>query len=116
MRRLVRRATNGQRYTAPNPLMNRPAEDLHAPCEGELRPPPRPYRPQEGRHKGRAKLTDDDVRAIRADYATGKWTYRDLAYVYGVGVAAIGGIVRGKSYTQVEGESHTAPMEQEDDT
>jgi len=50
---------------------------------------------------GRAKLTDDEVRAIRADYAAGKWTQGELAYIYGVSVGAVGAVLSGRSYTHV---------------
>lgn len=63
---------------------------LHAPLSGDASDPeatedaasvpePTPARPDR-----RPKLTAEDVRAIRADYAAGKWSQGDLAYIYGV--------------------------------
>ena len=41
-----------------------------------------------------AKLTNDDVRAIREMYATGHWFQRELAVMFGVKREAIGKVVR----------------------
>ncbi|ORW71171.1 hypothetical protein AWC23_14870 [Mycobacterium saskatchewanense] len=82
------------RYPAAR-MSPQPAEDT------ESGPEPTPPRPQEGHGLGMAKLTDDDVRAIRAEYATGKWDRADLAYIYSVGVGAIGAVLSGRSYTHV---------------
>lgn len=125
MKPLIKRTPDGRRYTVPTPprhngaeaarpvapqLMNGPASDLHAPCEG-MGPPSRPVPPQEGRHMGRAKLTDDEVRVIRALYAEGKWTRGDIAYIYKVSVPTISKVVRRVSYTHVTAEP--TPREQE---
>ena len=41
-----------------------------------------------GIHKG-GRLTDEDVVEIKAEYATGKWSQRELGYIYGVSGATI---------------------------
>ncbi|APE17089.1 hypothetical protein BOH72_19405 [Mycobacterium sp. WY10] len=72
------------------------------------------HKPQPGHGMGRAKLTDDEVRAIRADYADGKWTRKDLAYIYDISVAAINSVLGGRSYTHVTtGPTETTPTEQD---
>jgi hypothetical protein len=105
MRPLVKRGPNGHRYavppTAQAPAANPPRQSTNGHASA-LEPTP-PHRLGHGR--GRSKLTDDDVRAIRADYATGRWTHRDLAYIYDVAPAAIGSVIRGKSYTHVENDT-----------
>lgn len=102
MRPLVKRAPDGCRYLVPStlrypatPMSPQPTEDA------ESVPEPTPPRPQEGRGFGMAKLTDDEVRAIRAEYATGKWDRADLAYIYGVSVGAVGAVLNGRSYTHI---------------
>lgn len=118
MRPLVKRTATGVRYAVPStprrPLPALTAQSVDgAPGHAEPTPPQgeSPDKPQPGHSMGRAKLTDDDVRAIRADYAEGKWTRQDLAYVYGVGVAAIGNVLNGRSYTHVTTEP--TPTEQD---
>lgn len=102
MRPLVKRAPDGRSYTVPStprypatPRTAQLAEDVESGAE------PTPPKPQDGHGLGMAKLTDNDVRAIRADYAAGKWSQSDLAYIYGVGVGAIGAVLNGRSYTHV---------------
>lgn len=102
MRPLVKRAPDGRRYLVPSTprspvptVASQPTEDA------ESVPEPTPPKPQDGQGRGKAKLTDDDVRAIRADYAAGKWERADLAYIYGVGVGAVGAVLSGRSYTHV---------------
>jgi hypothetical protein len=51
-----------------------------------------------GERHGRAKLTDNDVRSIRSQYARGGITHRELSAEFGVGVTTIGGIIRGKEW------------------
>ena len=46
-----------------------------------------------------AKLQHEDVAKIKEDYATGKWSMNDLAYIYGVTRFAISNVVRGVSWT-----------------
>lgn len=109
-RPLVKRTPDGRRYLAPSrvpDLSLRPrSEDAEQPASG----PGSPSGATRGRHGvGRAKLSDDDVRALRADYATGKWSYADLAYIYGVGAATARNVVCGFTYTHVK----TPPAEQE---
>ncbi|MCV7012950.1 hypothetical protein [Mycolicibacterium madagascariense] len=49
------------------------------------------------------------MREIRADYAAGRWTKADLAYIHGVSVGVINNVVVGRSYTHVK----PKPEEQE---
>lgn len=119
MRPLVKRAPDGRPYAVPS-TPRRPVPPLTAqlddgtPDPAEPTPPQGepPHKPQPGHGMGRAKLTDDEVRAIRAEYAEGKWTRQDLAYIYGVGVAAIGNVLSGRSYTHVT----TEPTSTEQDS
>ena len=115
MRRLVRRAPNGQRYTAPNPPMNRPAADLHEPCEGKLSPPPQQAKAERQHSEPRAKLDADDVREIRRLFATGEWGVKDLAYIYGVTQSTMSAVVNGKTWRHVGDETHRETTEQESD-
>jgi hypothetical protein len=128
MKPLVRRAPKGQRYTAPNPPMNRPAADLHEPCEGELSPPPQQAKAEGQQAKAerkqakaerqrgtpRAKLDADDVREIRRLYATGEWGVKDLAYIYGVTQPTMSAVVNGKTWRDVGDETHRETTERED--
>jgi hypothetical protein len=50
----------------------------------------------------RAKLTDDDVREIRALHATGKYTYQEIGDAFGVSNTNISSIVRRITWTHVE--------------
>lgn len=49
-----------------------------------------------------ATFTEDQVRAIRADYATGKYFYKDLCKKYKSTMNAIGHLVRRESWKSVE--------------
>lgn len=53
-----------------------------------------------GSANGRAKLTEDQVRAIRQQYAVGNITIKTLAAEYGVAETGMGRIVRGTSWRQ----------------
>ena len=55
-----------------------------------------------GSRNGQSKLTEDDVRAIRAVYATGEISQRRLAKQYGVHPSLIGFIVRREYWQHVE--------------
>lgn len=102
MRPLVRRNALGVPYSVPTVPQHREPDSPSQPASGTPSGPrPTPTRPQEGQGRGRAKLTDDEVRAIRTEYAAGKWTRKDLAYIYDVGVAAIGNVLSGRSYAHV---------------
>jgi len=53
-----------------------------------------------GETHGQAKLTNDQVREIRDAYATGNYLglQRDMARKYGMSQAAIGYVLKGKTY------------------
>ena len=53
-----------------------------------------PERVARGERHGNALITADTVRAIRADYATGRFTYATLMGKYHMGKSQISGIVR----------------------
>lgn len=57
------------------------------------------YRRRQGESAGNAKLTEDDVRTIRAIYPTKSTT--ELAELYGVSQSQVWAIVRRKSWTHV---------------
>ena len=54
-----------------------------------------------GERHGSAKLTADDVLEIRRLHATGGYTYRKLADMYGVAFTTIGEIVRREIWTHI---------------
>ena len=53
---------------------------------------------QHRRRNGNARLTEDAVRTIRQDYATGRYTYAQLARRYGLHPTAIGLLIRGRRW------------------
>lgn len=55
-----------------------------------------------GEAHGQAKLTEDDVRAIRAEYAAGGVTLRALASRYGMSVGGLHHIILGRTWTHVK--------------
>lgn len=59
-----------------------------------------------------AKLTADDVEAIRSEYAAGQVRQRDLAKRFGVSRSQIGNIVRGDAWRQPEVRIIPVPTEQ----
>jgi hypothetical protein len=111
VRPLLKRRPDGQLYKVPGSLPRTPRsidyEHDAQPVSDETGAQ-QPTSSRAGR-RGRAKLPDDDVRAIRADYVAGKRTQSDLAYIYGVTQSAIGSIVRGDSCKDVKPE----PTEQD---
>ena len=54
-----------------------------------------------GERQGGHKLTEAEVRAIRADYATGKFTQRALAATYGITPSNMTHIIHGKTWRRV---------------
>lgn len=78
-----------------NPADNRPANlrwATHLENSADMR---RHGTSPRGERAARARLTEDDVREIRAEYAAGGVSQRELGERYGVGAGAIGKIVRG---------------------
>lgn len=68
------------------------------PRSGQSGPPePTP----ELRADRRAKLTEDDVREIRADYAAGRWCIKDLADIYGVTQPTMSAVVHRRTWRHV---------------
>jgi ribosome-binding protein aMBF1 (putative translation factor) len=57
------------------------------------------YRRGDAHHN--AKLTDDDVRAIRRDYAAGGISQYQLADRHGVSQGAISHVLRGRNWTSL---------------
>ncbi|MGV7698396.1 hypothetical protein PJM27_22390 [Mycobacterium kansasii] len=90
MRPLVKRTPEGRRYAVPS-APRYPTQE------------PAPQSPSH-RREPRAKLSDDDVRDIRADYAAGRWSQKDLAYIYGVSQPTISGVVNGDTWIHVADE------------
>lgn len=106
MRPLVKRAPDGRRYLVPStprypatPLSPQPVEVADGVPEST--PSKRVDR--------RPKLTAEDVRAIRADYAAGKWSQGDLAYIYGVTQSTISATLNGDTHVT----SGPTPREQD---
>jgi len=56
---------------------------------------PRTSQPTGADHPG-AKLTDGEVALIRSEYATGLWSYSQLAAKFEVAKATIADIVKGR--------------------
>lgn len=61
----------------------------------------RPDRVARGERSGSAKVTDDEVRAIRALYAAGAGSQRILGLRFGLTQGAVGRIVRGENWAHV---------------
>jgi len=53
-----------------------------------------------GEENGRAKLTQNDVNAIRELYATGELVQRELGERYGVGTTTIGAVITGQNWNR----------------
>lgn len=105
MRPLVKRAPDGRLYAVPTEPQHREPEPTRQPASGAPSvPEPTPRRGP----RGLAKLTAEDVRAIRADYAAGKWSQSDLAYIHGVSQHTI--------YRVVNGAAHIGPTPTEQDS
>lgn len=106
-RALVRRTPLGVPYAAPTPVPNpsRPAgvEPAPQPCSDHDGPSePTPLVPCEPAVPDRrAKLTEDDVREIRADYAAGRWCIKDLADIYGVAQPTMSAVVHRRTWRHV---------------
>jgi len=56
-----------------------------------------------GERHGMAKLTEETVQAIRAEYALGEVRQYELAQRYGVTTSLIGMVVRGRGWTHLDG-------------
>jgi hypothetical protein len=56
---------------------------------------------------GKGKLTSDDVRAIKALYQQGGFSYRRIGMLYGIGETQVGRIIRGVRWGWLNGD-HTA--------
>ena len=54
-----------------------------------------------GERQGGHKLTEADVRAIRADYATGEFSLQKLAAIYGTSPSNLSFVIRGKTWARV---------------
>jgi hypothetical protein len=85
-RPLICRTLDGRRYVVPT-IAIRPAQEPTPQAPSDTASAPKADR--------RPTLTEDDVREIRADYAEGRWSQGDLAYIHGVTQNPIGRIVRG---------------------
>jgi HNH endonuclease len=54
-----------------------------------------------GKKNGSARLTDEQVLAIRAQYASGRYLLRELGAIYGVSRVHVGRIVHGKKWAHL---------------
>jgi DNA invertase Pin-like site-specific DNA recombinase len=61
-----------------------------------------PHAMGQGSAHGRAKLTEEQVREMRAIYSTGAGTYKELAELYGLKRQIIRDIIRRKTWKHVE--------------
>lgn len=107
-RPLVRRAPDGRPYIAASDVLPRPRYTA-AVKPAQLASAPAATSEPAAKSKYANRLTDADADAIRADYATGRWTQADLAYIYSVSKNAISQIVRGLNHARAK----TQPPEQE---
>lgn len=105
MRPLVKRTRDGRPYKVPS-TPRPPVPPVSPQPTGHAEGGPEPTRTPIDR---RPKLTAEDVRAIRADYAAGKWSQGDLAYIYGVTQSTISAVLSGDTHVGTE----TTPTEQE---
>lgn len=94
MRPLIKRAPDGRPYAVPS-APRYPATPSTAQLveDAESGPEPTPARVDR-----RPKLTAENVRTIRADYAAGKWSQADLAYIYGVTQSTISAAINGGTH------------------
>lgn len=107
MRPLVKRAPDGRPYTVPS-TPRYPATVADAQSSDDTASGPEPTaEPTPSPIDRTVKVTAEDVRAIRADYAAGKWSQADLAYIYGITQNTVSRIIRGQAHTE------PAPTEQE---
>lgn len=90
MRPLICRTPDGRRYVMPT-TPRRPGQEPAPQAQSDAESAPEPT-PKVDR---RPKLTEDDVREIRADYAEGRWSQGDLAYIHGVTQNTIHRVVNG---------------------
>lgn len=104
MKPLIVRTPDGRKVAVPS-----------TPPNGAPNPPRQPRNGHDGgpepTRERRAKITEDEVRAIRADYAAGRWKQPDLAYIYGVTQSTISSVVTGDTWRDVTTEPQ--PQEQE---
>lgn len=61
----------------------------------------KPHRTARGERNGLAKLTEQDVRDIRANYALCQVTMKDLGARYGVGKAAVHEIIHRRTWAHI---------------
>jgi hypothetical protein len=83
---LVRRKPDGRRYVDPRELPPpRPRYSSGLPTQPGREAVTEPE-PTSSSSPGRSRrsMSDADVLEVRAEWATGKWTQADLAYIYGV--------------------------------
>jgi hypothetical protein len=103
-RPLVRRRPDGTRYVDPLGLPNpRPRYSSRLPPQPAREAPsdPEPTTPKP-RRGGHPPVSDTTVLEMRAEYATGKWTIRELAYIFDLSYSKVRGIVLGHTYQDVK--------------
>lgn len=98
MRPLIRRTPDGRKVAVPSTPRHPAPEPRRQSTDGHDGGPE--HTPSQHREP-RAKLDTDDVRAIRADYAAGRWDQADLAYIYGVSQSTISSVVTGDIWRDV---------------
>lgn len=85
-----------------NPICCNPAHLFLGTNADNLRDMAEKQRSSKGERNGRAKLSADDVRQIRALYAEGGWTQQQLAHRFGVTQTVVGEIARRTIWKSVE--------------
>ena len=95
---LVRHTCDNRECTNPRHLIEgtQRQNSRDAALRGRMIQPPTSDRWGEG--KGRAKLSEAQVDEIRALYATGQWTQKQLAERYGVWITTVGKLLRGETW------------------
>lgn len=85
-----------------NIVLGRVFKELGRPPRDEIKAANRRcrYRPR-GVLSHRSKLTEEQVRAIRSEYSSGKYTQKQLAKKYGVSQMPISNLLTGKTYANV---------------
>jgi hypothetical protein len=99
-RPLIRVAPDGRRYVDPYVMPDPPrhpdaTETPQSASDVGIGPQP-------ASGSTRPKLRDEDVRAIRRDYAAARWSMADLAYIHDVSHGTIQSLLAGRTYADVK--------------
>lgn len=88
-------------HTCDNPACQNPEHFFIGTQKNNMQDKASKGRQAKGVENGGARLTEQDVLEVRRFYAQGGVSYRDLAKVYGVGIAQISNIVNRKRWAHI---------------